>query len=130
MGFSWSVLISLILVLLAIGKSSAIECYQCGSLLQADPACEDPFNAIGVSTTTCLGSCTKVKGMRGDVQIILRGCSLLPLTENCAEETQSGVEVNACACNSDRCNSATTTSVSMATILVVAVASFLFNFIF
>ena len=48
--------------------SNGIKCYNCGSLLSSDSACEDPFESGSVVSSECTGSCTKMKADRDGSQ--------------------------------------------------------------
>jgi len=63
----------LLSVLLAVGCSEAVQCYQCNAYDPGEP-CADPFNSRGPGISTCSGPyCLRFKVIRKITQVMQQG---------------------------------------------------------
>lgn len=125
------------LIMAIIKKSDAVECYQCGSLLERKAECEDPFPSSSVQTVTCNGGCVKIKEETGDTQLVVRTCMENWYAEGCESQEnmdqgfilragthdifkglKEGVNQHACVCIQDLCNTAVCPVASTFTIVI------------
>ncbi|ESO90022.1 hypothetical protein LOTGIDRAFT_175842, partial [Lottia gigantea] len=96
--------ISLILTLISTGL--CIKCYTCSSI--RDNRCGDNFLVPNTEARDCDGTCYRYRGERweGSVRIVevSRGCRQLS-EEYCEDTRYNGINVKACYCNDNYCNS-------------------------
>ncbi|KAK3586900.1 hypothetical protein CHS0354_008492 [Potamilus streckersoni] len=112
-------------ILIGLKQADAINCYFCGML---DVSCNDPFNAYGVTTIMCIGSCVKVKAKdsSSNAYASMRGCSTKLAPANiCAESTYGGITGTVCYCKDNLCNYALpvgSSMIVMATAMIINIA--------
>ncbi|KAK6173404.1 hypothetical protein SNE40_016862 [Patella caerulea] len=119
------------LVIIALVKTgTAIRCYSCSSL--RDDRCGDEFTIPNSDARECQGTCYKYRGDRwsNDVRYveINRGCR--QQTEKACEQVHyNGIEVQACYCNKNYCNSGVNLKFSLVNAAVFFMA-FLYKMFF
>ncbi|XP_029644153.1 uncharacterized protein LOC115218462 [Octopus sinensis] len=104
----------LFLLIVLVNKSSAIRCYSCSSF--ENPNCGDAFDFKYVKAYACTGSCKKTRGLsKNNDAEVNRMCSSLE-KDSCYSSTYNDIDVTACVCNTDYCNSAPLKHVSSITL--------------
>ncbi|GAB1601519.1 uncharacterized protein LOC115218462, partial [Argonauta hians] len=95
---------SIFLLIFLVNESNAIKCYSCSSHFIND--CGDAFNFKRVPSFECPGSCEKTRGLNQDSSPqVNRMCSKLT-KDYCHQTKYNDMDVTACTCNTDYCNSA------------------------
>jgi hypothetical protein len=99
------ILVVIGVIAMTFGRSEALDCYQCASTTADSSYCRDPFNSTGVTTVPCTTNCFKSFVSASGQTTVTRGCSPASVgSDQCEEETESGVTVKVCVCKKDKCN--------------------------
>ncbi|XP_052786454.1 uncharacterized protein LOC128221870 [Mya arenaria] len=118
-------LICLFFTICTVSEVLPLECYQCASVTTSN--CGDPFISEGVTTTNCVGVCTKIiidENIAFDDGDIVRDCLTSDYRysgDKCEQASALGYEGKVCLCKSDHCNGVGSTSATWSSIVLTAI---------
>jgi len=103
-------MILIVIVALAVSRTTALQCYQCDSSVDGPEACNDDAASSG-NEVTCEPSesagCFIVEVIKGETADVTRGCTGITNEElyKCSAHEVGQQFFTACNCHGDRCNS-------------------------